>query len=60
MNIGLRVSRPLGLPRLDPVGYLRRLDADYRDRRRLREMTPEQLSDIGLTRADIERAFDRG
>ena len=59
MNIGLRFSRPLGLPRVDPLGYFCRLDAEYRDRRRLRELTPHQLADVGLTRADIENMLDR-
>ena len=51
----LRRFRNRATRSFDPMGALLRLDAAYRERRRLEELTPEQLRDIGLTRADIER-----
>lgn len=62
MGIGLRRlgMQSFAWPRMDPVGYLLRLDADYRDRRRLSEMGAERLADVGLTVADIDRILRRG
>lgn len=49
-----------GLPRrLNPAGYLVRRNAEYRMRRRMRQIEDWQLDDLGLTRADIEAALDR-
>lgn len=54
-RIGIRTRRGF-----DPLGALMRLDAAYRERRRIEELTPEQLRDVGLTRADVERMLGRG
>ena len=61
MPTDLRLSRLLGaaLPRLDILGTVLRMDAAWRERRRMQELSPEILEDIGLTRADIEKALRR-
>ena len=57
MTLGLSLSRLLSAswPAIDPVGRLLRMDAAYRDRRRLQEMPPELLRDIGLTSHDLAK-----
>jgi uncharacterized protein YjiS (DUF1127 family) len=57
MTMGLRLSRVLSAswPAVDPLRRLRRMDAAYRERRRMEELSPELLRDVGLTRGDISR-----
>jgi uncharacterized protein YjiS (DUF1127 family) len=66
MTIGLRLSRVLAATwpkvepyRIDPIGALQRMDAAYRERRRLEGLTPETLEDVGMTRADLDRILGR-
>jgi uncharacterized protein YjiS (DUF1127 family) len=60
-TIGSSFWRVLGTswPRIDPLGYLRGLDANYRERRRIEELSPETLRDVGLTADDIARSLRR-
>lgn len=62
MTLGVRLSRTLSasLPRINLVEAMLRMDAAYRERRRVEEMTPELLEDIGLTRDEITRMLGRG
>jgi uncharacterized protein YjiS (DUF1127 family) len=61
MTIGRRLSQALAAsrPRFDPVQFLLRADAAYRERRRIEELTPEQLRDIGLTSEDASMLLRR-
>ena len=55
----LRAFRNLANRSLNPGGMILRLDAAYRERRRMEELSDEHLIDVGLTRADIDRIFGR-
>ncbi len=56
----LAMSRPRALPSFDPAGVLLKLDAAYRERRKLEELSDAQMKDIGVTRADIDRILKGG
>ena len=43
------------LPNIHFAELLMRLDAAWRERRAMRQLDEEQLRDVGLTRADVER-----
>jgi uncharacterized protein YjiS (DUF1127 family) len=53
----LRMTRSRALPSFDPAGVMIRMDAAYRERRRMQDVTSDQLADVGLTRADVDRIF---
>ena len=51
-------ARP-GTTRFSPLRWLMRLDAAYRQYRALKEATPKQLDDMGISRKSANRAFYR-
>ena len=54
-----RLVGPRRIPRIDPIGFLMRRDARYREERAMRELADWQLQDIGVTRAEIDSLLDR-
>ncbi len=53
------VFAALGAALRASVHALMDMQARAQERSRLREMTPEMLKDVGLTRGDIERTLQR-
>jgi uncharacterized protein YjiS (DUF1127 family) len=43
--------------RFNPLAYILRLDAAYREMRKFKELDEERLADMGLTKKDKDRAF---
>lgn len=49
--------RPASLPTLNPIKWLLRLDAAYREATKLKNADKERLDDMGLTREQANAGF---